>query len=119
MTKKPTVREALRDLAFKQAFSIWETPDEFHQSLLAACPDRAREIELIITAINCEIVSEMRRLGKTLIPSVLMPKLIRWLMRQTTLNHQEASWAVFSWAMALGLVPFVEDELSSSVEVQT
>lgn len=118
MTKKTTVREALRDLALKQAFSIWGTPDEFRQSLLAACPDREREIELIVAAINCEIVSEMRRLGKSLTPSILMPKLIRWLMRQTTLRHHEASWAVFSWAMALGLIPYVEEDLPLPVEDQ-
>ena len=92
--------------------TIWRTPDEFRQLLLGACPGHEREIELIVTAINCEIVSEMQRLGNSLTPSILLPKLIRWLMRQTKLEHSEASWTVLSWAMAIGIIPYVEGDLN-------
>ncbi len=111
MTKKSSVRAVLRDLTVRRQAAIWPSSGEFHQWLRTACPDCEREIELIVAAIHHEIVSEMRRLGKSLPPSILMPKLVRWLMRQTTLNNHEASWAVLSWAMALRLVPYVEEHL--------
>lgn len=111
MARPQTVRWMLRELAGQHNLILWNAPDRYHQGLTAACPDRHREIQLIVSAIDCEIVSEMRRLGRTAIISLLLPKLSRWLTRQSGIHIDEAVWAVNSWAMALGIISFVDETL--------
>lgn len=69
-----------------------------------------RENDLLATAVKQQIPSEMLRL-KQLHHSFLLPKLTRWLIRETGMDENEAKWAVDSWAMALGLIPFADGSL--------
>ena len=111
MTSRRSVRVTLRELA-NQRDSFWpHSAERCCHDLSAVCPNHEREIVLVTTAIRCEIVSEMQRLCRCLIPSILLPKLSRWLMRQTGMNSDEATWTVNSWAMALGTIPLVDEIL--------
>jgi hypothetical protein len=67
------------------------------------------EIWMITSAVEREIPSEMLRLHKSMPISVLLPKLTRWLARETGFEDQNAAWTVYSWAMALGLIPLIEE----------
>ncbi len=77
-----------------------------------------REMELLVTAVKQQIPSEMRRLNN-MHHAILLPKLTRWLSREALLEEKEARWAIESWAMALGLIPFEEGELYPSSEEPT
>lgn len=112
MTSQETVRDVLRTLVARQCFPLWDSFETYERALGAQCPDRSREIALIVLALQNGIVSEMFRLRNRLILSILLPKLIRWLERQSDLTQHEAKWAVDSWAIALGLLPFEDEELS-------
>lgn len=45
--------------------------------------------------------------------SVLLPKLTRWLTHKTEVSEEDCRWVVDSWAMALGIIPYCELELSN------
>ena len=112
MTSLQTVRHALRALVAGHCCPLWDSPETYQEALGVQCSDHRREITLIVLALQNEIVSEMFRLRNRLIASILLPKLIHWLIRQSNLAHHEAKWAVDSWAMALGLLPFEDEELA-------
>ena len=113
MTSHQSVRKVLSMLVSSHCCPLWNTPETYEKVLGARCSDRPHEISLIVLALRYEIVSEMFRLRHRLISVILLPKLTNWLMRQSNLAHFEAKWAVDSWAMALGLLPFAEEELSN------
>lgn len=115
MNRNQTVRRMLQSFVHPHDAILFHGVNHYQQRLLEECPEYEREIDLIIKAINCEVVSEMKRLHHAMPPSILLPKLSRWLMRQTSLGENEASWAVYSWAMALGMIPFIDEELATSV----
>lgn len=112
MTSHQTVRYTLKTLVAGHCCPLWDSPETYQEALEARCSDRPREITLIVLALQNEIVSEMFRLRNRLIASILLPKLIHWLIRQSNLAHHEAKWAVDSWAMALDLLPFDDRDLA-------
>lgn len=80
--------------------------------LMDTYPSAKREIDLVIMAIDLEIVQEMLRLRRSGMPvEFLLPKLIRWLSQDINTNNTEAKWAVHSWAMAFGLISFTDEIL--------
>lgn len=80
--------------------------------LIEVCPERNREINLVMKAIELEIVQEMQRLRHAFAPKVLLfPKLIKWMVREPKIQEYEASWCINTWAMALNLMPFEDDTL--------
>lgn len=85
-------------------------------ALMDACPDADREIELLLQAFKSGAVRDMIRLRHCRSPVVLLPRLTRLLARDTGIGEPEADWAVKSWAMALGLIPLVNERLSHSDE---
>jgi len=111
MTSQETVRHVLRTIVARQCCPLWDSSETYERALGERCPDHAREIALIVLALQNGIVSEMFRLRNRLILSILLPKLIRWLARQSDLAQYEAKWAVESWAIALGLLPFEDEDL--------
>ena len=113
MKQRDTVRSALVELALRSDQPLWLTDEQVGQWLIARCHNQEQEIELIVAAIRCEIVSEMKRLYHGLAPIFLLPKLTRWFIQQSGVENREALWAVESWAMALGLITFVEADLPS------
>ena len=114
MKQDQTVRQLLLKLAYRHHSFMCNISDRYELGLKDGCASFKRERELIVMAINCEIVSEMLRLRHGLIPSLLLPKLTRWLMRQTGIDQGEAAWTVNSWAMAFGIISFVDEDLPSA-----
>lgn len=75
-------------------------------------PSAKREIDLVIMAIDLEIVQELLRLTRSgMHVEYLLPKLIRWMSLDININDTEAKWAVHSWAMAFGFIPFTDEFL--------
>lgn len=75
-------------------------------------PSAKREIELLTLAVDLEIVQEMLRLNRSgMHVEFLLPKLIRWMSLDIYINDTEATWAVHSWAMAFGFIPFSDEIL--------
>lgn len=76
-----------------------------------------RECELVLLTYNLDVVQEMFRLHRATVPAIfILPKLIRRLSRDAVIAECEADWAVNSWAMALGLIPFSDKSLASIYE---
>jgi len=87
--------------------------------LANVCHSSQREFDLVRITHSMEIVHEMLRLHRTTMPPIFyLPKLTRRLARNAFIDEEEAGWAVNSWAMALGLIPFSEKTLASIVEVK-
>lgn len=76
-------------------------------------------VDLLIKAVDREIPAEMVRLvlRKNMPISYLMPKFTRWLSRDENMAMDNAVWAVNSWAMALGLVAFMENDCPRSRQI--
>lgn len=85
-------------------------------ALMDECPDADREIALLLQAFRSGAVRDMMRLRHFKSPVVLLPKLSRLLARDTGVDDAASDWAVNSWAMALGLIPLVNDSLFHSHE---
>lgn len=109
MTHNKSLRRKLQGMVSLYDPYLCSAPNRYQFALMESCPELEREIELIVMAINYEIVNEMRRLRYSLPPSLLLPKLVRWFLRQTGICEDEAIWTVDSWAMALGMITFVDD----------
>jgi len=80
-----------------------------------ACPGAEQETELVMKARKFDIVNEMLRLSHSMSLAVLLPKLTRLLVRDAGIEEEDANWAINSWAMAFGLIPFVDESLASAV----
>lgn len=119
MPQLQTVRKALLSLVQTHYPILLLSPVSFRLRLMDACPDTERETDLVLLAFKSDTVNEMQRLRQIMPTTFLLPKLIRWLMRDTGIEENEASWAVNSWAMAFGLIPFADETLSPDADRKT
>ncbi|WP_153111587.1 hypothetical protein [Propionivibrio limicola] len=94
-----------QDLVFSRSSA------HYAEKLSALCPEQDFEIQLVLAAFDVDVVSELQRLGRRQIPSILLPKMMNWLQRESALSEEEARWSVHSWAMALGLIEFAEEPI--------
>lgn len=116
MNKTISARRALQEILEYEEMFLFHPVEHYTDKLSKRCPDGGSEIRWLLTAFESEVVAELQRLGQRQIPSILLPKMIHWLQRESALTAQEASWSVHSWAMAMGLIPFSEEsELFSSL----
>jgi WD40 repeat protein len=68
------------------------------------CGEYRREIFVLITALEQNVVNGLRTLTEQLPFSVVLPRLTAELHETTALSEEAARWAVAVWAEALGLV---------------
>jgi len=118
MSHTPSIRETLCLLLKQYGTELCFSAAKCKMLIMDNCHEQEREINLLITAIELEITSEMLRLKKTMPVTVLLQKLIRWLAHETTVSDEDCRWAVDSWAMALGIIPFSELGLPNPVLYQ-
>ena len=111
MSQYKSVRKTLYSMVKHHPIPLMLS-ESIEVKLNEACPERKREINLILMAVQLEIVQEMQRLRHAAAPTVLLfPKLIRWMVRDPKIQEYEASWCINTWAMALSLLPFEDDIL--------
>jgi len=99
------VRQAMLSLGLEYRCLWLHDTDDCLRTLQEHCPGCDHWIHAAMQAVKCEVVSEIRRLGKRMPPGYLLPKLARWLARQAELDYSDALWATESWAMAMGVIP--------------
>lgn len=113
MRLTPSIRETLCLILKRHGTEPCFSAVKCKMLLMDNCIDHKIEIDLMVTAIEREITSEMLRLKKTMPVSVLLPKLTRWLTNETPASDEDSRWVVDSWAMALDIIPFSEMVLPS------
>ena len=72
------------------------------------CGEYRREIFVLISALEHNVVDALRTLTEQLPFSVVLPRLATELHETTALSEEAARWAVAVWADALGLVSEVD-----------
>lgn len=118
MSPIQTVRSTLSQL-IKQHHTVSMYPAVgLRLKLMDACPDSAREIAALMQVYKSDTISEMLRLRQNLTRSVLLPKLVRWLARDAVITEEDANWIVNSWAIAFGIIPFVDEALTTDDKIK-
>lgn len=101
MTNKATVRNELYSYVCRERMWWFYPIERCEKYLLEKCPGCHEDIKLLISAAQVDVVSEMRRLNGRMYPELLLRKSISWLVRQTDVTTEEATWVIETWAMAL------------------
>jgi len=107
----PTIRRALFRLIQSHLPLMPHTEASIKTNLMCLCPQMEREINFILLIFTSDNVNEIVRLGKFMPTIFVLPKLVRRLMRELNIQEAEANWAVNSWAMAFGVIPFTDELL--------
>ncbi|NEP61840.1 MAG: hypothetical protein F6K31_33625 [Symploca sp. SIO2G7] len=98
-------RQKLGELIEKYGSSLYEEPKRCEGMLRDLCGQYRREIAVLISAINQNLVAEMLEQKKNNIPPKLfLGRLARQMQDNLAIAEDASAWAVESWAIALGII---------------
>jgi len=102
------VRQRLRELV-KNHGERFYLDGRLCRSLLAdSCAGSRTEMKVLVAAVEEGVTSSLLESAKTAPPLIVIASLVRHLRTERGLTAEAASWAVWSWAWAMGIV----DELT-------
>ncbi|NES20788.1 MAG: hypothetical protein F6K41_18105 [Symploca sp. SIO3E6] len=98
-------RQKLRELIEKYGSSLYEDPRRCEGMLRDLCGQYRREINVLISAINQNLVAEMLEQKRNNIPpDLFLGRLARQMQDNLAIAEDASIWAVESWAIALGMI---------------
>lgn len=115
MTAEQIVAEKLVEILREYGTAVLNDPNRCNGLLRDKCPMNKREINVLIQALEAGVPGRLN--GGVESVAVLVPKLIRLLEGDYSLSAAPASWAVTTWAVALGLQ--VKSEMKVAVPIPT
>ena len=106
-------RERLCQLVEQHGRDLWADPRRCEAFLWDYCADFRREVNLLMIAMRERVPDDMAG-SKTGVPfTVLLPQLGKRLQDHAMVTPEGATWAVTSWALALGAISDVQETASS------
>ena len=113
-------RRRLTELIAEHGQALANDPRRVESLLLADCPDQEREVQVLVRAVELQVVAELQAGSSTLTWRELAEPLVARLAVDGRVSESEAWAAVETWVRALGLAvasaPF--DSLQSLQEVE-
>jgi formylglycine-generating enzyme required for sulfatase activity len=98
------VRQALSDLISRHGLSLSGEPKRCRGLLLDCCPENRREIFVLMSALEERVVRDLLEGSAGQTWPLVAGRLVRRLAENRAMTDEAASWAVESWALALGVV---------------
>jgi parallel beta-helix repeat protein len=97
-------RQELTKIITENRFSLDDDPKRCRALLNDLCGDYRREINVLLSALEERIPTELLSNAGRLPPDTLLRRLSRHLEDERALTVDAARWAVESWALALGII---------------
>jgi nitrous oxidase accessory protein NosD len=97
------VREKLREIIDKHGRSLAESPKRCEALLRDYCGQYKREINVLVRALEQRVAADLMNSSKATPAIVLRARLSRRLQDELGLSEESSTWAVDSWALALGV----------------
>ena len=98
-------RQKLGELIEKYGSSLYEEPKRCEGMLRDLCGQYRREIAVLISAINQNVVAEMLEQNRNNVPpDLFLGRLARQMQDNLAIAEDASVWAVESWAIALGII---------------
>jgi formylglycine-generating enzyme required for sulfatase activity len=97
-------RQKLRDLIVHHGPSLCNEPERCKGLLQGACPTSKREIFVLVSALEEQVVTDLLAGPGGRTWDAVAARLARRLADIRALADHAASWAVESWALALGVI---------------
>jgi hypothetical protein len=98
------VRTILSQIIVQYGRSVVEEPQRCVALLRDLCPERRREVNVLASALQEGIASELLRSSQNVPTELLISNLASRLTENLAINSIAAHWAVESWAIALGCI---------------
>ncbi|NJN68169.1 MAG: formylglycine-generating enzyme family protein [Chloroflexaceae bacterium] len=102
MNEKP--RQTLCTIIRDYGRTVAQDPKRCKALLLDLCGEHRREINVLVSAMDERIASDLLNLPPNIPPQMRMPQLVKRLHDHTAIAEPAARWAVESWALALGVI---------------
>ncbi|MCY2986394.1 MAG: SUMF1/EgtB/PvdO family nonheme iron enzyme [Planctomycetota bacterium] len=106
MTDVP--RQKLAEMLSRYGREICSDPKRCKAYLNDVCGAHVREINLLVTAVEEGVATELRDTSSSVPKNLLLAKLIKRLVDNRGLAEDLARRCVESWALALGVIPSIE-----------
>src|SRR5262245_35056622 len=97
-------RQKLRDLIGTYGLQLSDEPQRCEALLRDVCGSYKREIHVLVDAIKERVPAELRNAQRGMPIEVHLGRLGKRLQDNLGLADDAASWAVESWALALGMM---------------
>lgn len=96
-------RQTLKQIVRQYGPQVCDNPRRCEALLRDLCGEHRREIFVLVSALEHDVVDDLRTLTAQLPFSVILPRLAAELHETTALSEEAARWAIAVWAEALGL----------------
>ncbi len=97
------VRTALAEIVRRYGPGVADDPDRVKALLADLAPGERRERFVAVTAVELDVVKDLRAMNTSLPAAVVAGRLITRLQAQSGLDEDMARFAVDAWASALGI----------------
>ncbi|NJN68170.1 MAG: hypothetical protein HC884_16385 [Chloroflexaceae bacterium] len=102
MNEKP--RQTLCTIMRDYGREVAQDPKRCKGLLNDLCGEHKREINVLVSAMDERVASDLLNLPPNIPPQMRMPQLVKRLHDHTGIATEYAWWAVESWALALGVI---------------
>ena len=108
-------RDALVGFIRKYGTSLTRDPVRCEGLLRDTCPEYEKEVFVLVSALRVKIPADLIASHGQTSQEILFPLLTHRLQERCAFNNESASWAVHSWAIALGLADNIRSSESPGV----
>lgn len=110
----PLPRQKLQELVARFGTSLAQDARRCEGLLRDHCGAYRREIAVLVSAIEERVAGELLRINSHTPRQVLLAKLAQRLHDNVAMDERAATWAVNSWALALGVMSSAEMEAAEA-----
>ena len=97
-------RQKLCEIITQYGQSVYDNPQRCEGLLRDFCGQYRKEIAVLIGALKDEVPSQLQALKNSVPHTILLARLKKRLEDNLGLGEEAATWAVESWALALGVI---------------
>lgn len=99
------VRDKLAEILRSHGMGICDNPRQVRALLADFCPGCKREAQVLTSALENRVVSDLLNGSSQLPWELLSARLVQRLCDELAMTEEAARWAVESWALVLGKMP--------------